>query len=215
MILSSSPNAISIKSFYESSSDAVVESDCCVIDDTVVTELHEALQMLPCAFPSSEYYEMNKMSAPATRIQPRSDANRYTKQLQFRRVKCTEMTSRMKQARNGKKKQGRKKRKQEKAVVATAQESEAKVLDSIKSLFRDDVCAMSDVSSPSKNLRKRKRTEMTPPKTVNILKAKEEIEKRRVATRSSSESPSVETSTTTPTTTRSGRVVNNPKQFSF
>lgn len=193
----------------------MIENDCCLIDDTVVTELHEVHQMLPCAFPPSEYYEMNKMCAAAIQIRPQSDANRYSNHLQKRRAKDAELALKKKQLKNRKKRESRRRRGLEKAVVATAQETEAGVLDSIKSLFRDDASEMSDVSSPSTNLRKRKRMEMTPPKMVNIQKAKEEIEKRRVATRSSSESPSVEMSPRPLRTTRSGRVINKSQPFNF
>lgn len=176
-------NAISINSFYENSSDPITESHWCQIDDTIVTDLHEINLMLPCAFPSSQYYETNQMRPLDFEIRPKSDSNRFTNRLQKRRDATRAIADQKKRQRNSRKRSKRTWKNQEKQVKKVAQETEKMELETIKSLFDEQPSTSSEPITTTRVLRKRTySTTSAPPKTMNIDKAKEEIILRTLQT---------------------------------
>lgn len=148
--------------------------------------------MLPCAFPSSQYYEMHQMRPLEFEIRPKSDSNRYTNRVQKKRAATVAAANQQKKQRTIRKRTKRNKKKQEKQVKNVEKESEKKELESLKSLYDDQPSTSTEVVASGRTLRKRTNSAMSTPKTVNIEKAKDEIKLRTCQTR----------------TTRSGRISN-------
>lgn len=194
----SEQNTISINSFYESSSEPATESHWCTLDDSVVLDVHGVHQMLPCAFPPTEYYESNNMKPPEHEIRPQTDSNRYSKHVQKRRESTNVISKNRRARKNAQKRTKRNEKKKEKEKEMIIAETNKKELESIQSLFdATPGPSTKETIAPTRTLRKRTHSATNPTKSVNIAKAQEEIRRRQI--------------TNEVKVTRSGRIVKKAK----
>lgn len=134
------------------------------IDENVITELHDKLQILPCAFPHAEYLRENYVKVPIEqqnkspktnksppkfiKIRPANDAYEIKKKIEFVKLKKEE------QAKQGKKINQTKylkkaKRRAEKAKVQKERKLETMEFESTKKLLIDTMDQYDTISGQS------------------------------------------------------------------
>lgn len=147
---------ITISQIYKDASfelNAFDKSDWHPIDENVVTELHDKLQILPCAFPHAEYLRENYVKHPIEqqvksnktiqtpakfrKICPEDDSYMLKKKIEFGKLKKVEQTHKQgkhkRQAKNAKKAKLR----AERAKEEKARKTETMEFESTKKLLLD------------------------------------------------------------------------------
>lgn len=135
------------------------------IDDQIVTELHNTVQILPCAFPHAEYLRENyvkypnneRVKAPKTiktpttrqRICPADDADLITKKIEIVKSKKNNRMKHIKRLINRKKTLKRSKRRAAKAMETKARAAETKEFELTKKLLMATMDQYSTVTGAS------------------------------------------------------------------
>lgn len=160
-------NGIGISQFFQNvtfEQNIFDKAEWYPIDDKIVTELHDKLQILPCAFPHAEYLRENyvkhpidgrikpakaiKMPLKFSKICPKNDSHLIKKKLEANQLKRKKNTKPVKRAKNQKKAKARASKK----ALHEARSIETKEFESTKNLLVATMDQYNTLSGQSLNV---------------------------------------------------------------